>query len=47
MALDIERARHILGPEAESLSDNEIQIVLESLHALCSDLLDAQERGEL
>lgn len=47
MALDVERARQILGKEAEGLSDEEIQSMLENLHQLCSDILDAQERGEL
>ena len=47
MALDVKRARQILGEQADGISDEEIQEMLESLHLFCSELLDAQERGEL
>ena len=47
MALSIEQARKILGDKGRELSDEEIEEILESLHQLCAELLDAQERGEL
>ncbi len=47
MALSLHDARQIVGADASNISDAELNKLLESLHFLCAELLDAQERGEL
>lgn len=47
MALSIAEARELLGKEAERLSDEDIQRILESLYILADELLELQRKGEL
>lgn len=47
MTISIAEARKILGPDADRLSDGDIQKILESLYVLANDVLDLFEDGSL
>lgn len=47
MAITVDEARKLLGPDAVGRSDEEIQAAVDALSALAEALLDKVERGEL